>query len=71
LTRKTKKKNGDAEAYRHEADKRENAVPVGLASYDISKPKLKKYEYDPYLDPQLIWSGKKEHSSLERLTWFV
>lgn len=37
------------EAYRHEADKRKNAVPVGLASYDTAKPKPKKYEYDPHL----------------------
>ncbi len=32
----------DVEAYRHETDTRKNAVPVGLASYDISKPKPKK-----------------------------
>jgi hypothetical protein len=43
--------NNGIEAYRHEADKRKNAVPVGLASYDTSKPKPKKYEYDPHLDP--------------------
>jgi 23S rRNA maturation-related 3'-5' exoribonuclease YhaM len=43
-------KGEDVEAYRHEADKRKNAVPVGLASYDTSKPKPKKYEYDPHLD---------------------
>ena len=57
--------SNDIEAYRHETDTRKNAVPVGLASYDISKPKSKKYEYDPHLDPQLIWSGKKEHTSFE------
>ena len=55
----------DIDAYRHETDTRKNAVPVGLASYDTSKPKPKKYEYDPHLDPQLIWSGKKEHTSFE------
>ena len=55
----------DIDAYRHEAETRKNAVPVGLASYDTSKPKPKKYEYDPHLDPQLIWSGKKEHTSFE------
>jgi len=38
---------GDIEVYRHETDKHENAVPVGFASYDIAKPKPKKYEYDP------------------------
>jgi adenine-specific DNA-methyltransferase len=53
------------EAYRHEADKRKNAVPVGLASYDTAKPKPKKYEYDPHLDPQLVWAGKAERTSFE------
>ncbi len=57
--------NGDIETYRHEKETRKNAVPVGLASYDTSKPKQKKYEYDPHLDPQLIWTGKAEHTSFE------
>ena len=25
----------------------------------------KTYEYDPHLDPQLIWAGKTEHTSFE------
>jgi len=33
-------------------NKNKIATPVGLASYDTSKPKPKKYEYDPHLDPQ-------------------
>jgi adenine-specific DNA-methyltransferase len=57
--------SNDIEAYRHETDTRKNAVPVGLASYDTAKPKPKKYEYDPHLDPQLVWSGKKENTSFE------
>jgi hypothetical protein len=107
LARKSRKEE-DVDSYRHEAESRKNAVPVGLASYDTSKPKLKKYEYDPHLDPvrkqrtqftlirdkslkefmsgggkyfwvelqalsilsngvdsQLIWSGKKKHTSFE------
>ncbi len=56
---------GDIKSYKHEKDTRKNAVPVGLASYDTSKPKPKKYEYDPHLDPQLVWAGKKEHTSFE------
>lgn len=40
---KREKKEEDVEAYWHEAVTRKNAVPVGLASYDTSKPK--KYEY--------------------------
>jgi len=66
LARRPKKKE-DIEAYRHEAETRKDAVPVGLASYDTSKPKPRKYDYDPHLDPQLVWSGKKEHTSFEVL----
>ncbi len=55
----------NVDSYRHESETCKNAVPVGLASYDTSKPKPKKYEYDPHLDPQLVWSGKKEHTSFE------
>ncbi|HBR22501.1 MAG TPA: site-specific DNA-methyltransferase, partial [Nitrospiraceae bacterium] len=64
MAKKSRKKE-DIEAYRHETDTRKNAVPVGLASYDTSKPKPKKYEYDPHLDPQLVWAGKAEHTSFE------
>src|SRR5713226_1496878 len=35
------------------------SVPVGRAS---SPAKL---DYDPHLDPQLVWAGKKEHTSFE------
>ena len=63
--RPKKSVNNDVEVYRHENDTRKNAVPVGLASYDTAKPKPKKYEYDPHLDPQLVWAGKKEHTSFE------
>ena len=45
--------NNNIEAYRHETDKRKNALPVGLASYDATKPKPKKYEYDPHLVREL------------------
>ncbi len=55
----------NVDSYRHEQETCKNAVPVGLASYDTSKPKPKEYEYDPHLDPQLVWSGKKEHTSFE------
>lgn len=65
MAKRSRKKKGDIEAYRHEKDRRKNVVPVGLASYDTSKPKPKKYEYDPHLDPQLVWAGKAEHTSFE------
>ena len=55
----------NVEAYRHESETRKNVVPVSLASYDTSIPKPKKYEYDPHLDPQLVWTGKAENKSFE------
>jgi adenine-specific DNA-methyltransferase len=35
------------------------SVPVGRAASPA------KYDYDPHLDPQLVWAGKKEHTSFE------
>ena len=64
MARKSVNKKGDIEVYKHD-DTRKNAVPVGLASYDTSKLKPKNYEYDPHLDPQLIWTGKAERTSFE------
>ncbi len=50
---KGKKRKGsideNVEACRHETGTRKNVVPAGLASYDTSKPKPKKYEYAPQL----------------------
>ncbi|MCX5717722.1 MAG: hypothetical protein NTW44_05310 [Nitrospirae bacterium] len=63
--KKSKGLKEDIDSYKHELETRKNAVPVGLASYDTSKPKPKKYDYNPHLDPQLGWTGKKEHTSLE------
>lgn len=53
---KSRKKNDEVDSYRHEAETQKNAVTVGLASYATSKPKPKKYNYDPHLDPQLVWT---------------
>ena len=55
----------NVKACRHETETRKNVVPAGLASYDTSTPKPKKYEYDPRLDPQLVWTGKAENTSFE------
>ena len=65
MAKKAKKKEEDIDAYRHETETRKNVVPAGLASYDTAKPKPKKYEYDPHLDPQLVWTGKAENTSFE------
>jgi adenine-specific DNA-methyltransferase len=50
--------------YRHE-EKRPNNPPAGLATYDRTLPSRKIYDYDPHLDPQLVWAGKKEHTSFD------
>ena len=50
MARRAKKKEDDVEAYQHETETRKNVVPAGLASYDTSTPKPKKYAYDPHLD---------------------
>ncbi len=60
MAKRIKKKEGEIESYRHEKDTRKNAVLVGLASYDTVKPKPKKYEYDPHLDPQVVCVWRKE-----------
>ena len=53
-------------SYRHRGEERVNNPPVGLVTGatdpDVGK---KTYEYDPHLDPQLVWAGKAEHTSFE------
>lgn len=54
------------EQYTHDGQKRLNNPPVGLVTPDTDKDGQKKtYEYDPHLDPQLVWAGKAEHTSFE------
>jgi len=58
----------EIEQYDHDEAKRLNNPDVGLinAANDPDKtPSKKTYEYDPHLDPQLHWAGKKEHTSFE------
>jgi hypothetical protein len=54
MARKLKTRKEDVDSYRHEDETRKNTIHVGLASYNTSKPKPKKYDCDPHLDPQLI-----------------
>lgn len=69
----TKRKNGKKvtkkpiKSYDHKDKKRINNPPVGLVTpeTDPDKGKKKMYEYDPHLDPQLVWAGKAEHTSFE------
>lgn len=66
MGRKRKDPAGEnVEAYRHETETRKNVVPAGLVSYDTLTSKPKKYEYDPHLNPQLVWAGEKEDTLSE------
>jgi adenine-specific DNA-methyltransferase len=62
MAKKSSKKQVDQ--YKHTDKTRPNNPPVGLVT-----PKTdgivaeKKYDYDPHLDPQLVWAGKTEHTS--------
>lgn len=54
----------DVKDYRHD-ETRKNNPPAGLATYERKRVAEKRYEYDPHLDPQLVWAGKAEHTSFE------
>src|SRR3989304_9006744 len=66
MGRKLQIKKKKLEQYEHKGKRRLNNPPVGLVTPQTDKdaPK-KKYKYDPHLDPQLIWSGKAEHTSFQ------
>ncbi len=53
--------------YDHRGKTRVNNPPVGLVTPRTDPPAAthKTYAYDPHLDPQLVWAGKKEHTSFE------
>ena len=55
------------EQYDHKGKKRVNNPPVGLVTPQTDPPVASRriYAYDPHLDPQLVWAGKKEHTSFE------
>ncbi len=63
----SKKTNRKIEQYEHSKDERANIPHVGLVTpeSDPETGEKKTYEYDPHLDPQLQWAGKKEHTSFE------
>ena len=65
--RKHNKEKKPIESYDHKDKKRANNPPVGLVTpeTDPDRGKKKMYEYDPHLDPQLVWAGKAEHTSFE------
>lgn len=49
------------EDYEHSDARRTNNPPAGLAHLDRDETPTKILEYDPHLDPQLVWAGKSEH----------
>jgi adenine-specific DNA-methyltransferase len=67
--RKTSKPNAAENGpkdYRHQEARRKNNPPAGIApTYEVQQRQKKNYAYDPHLDPQLVWSGKAEHTSCE------
>jgi adenine-specific DNA-methyltransferase len=53
-------------SYEHRDKSRLNNPPAGVApTYEVGERQTTRYAYDPHLDPQLIWSGKAEHTSFE------
>lgn len=69
MAKKRKKAAGakrPIEQYAHKGKTRVNNPPVGLVTprSDPDSPR-KTYEYDPHLDPQLVWAGKAERTSFE------
>ncbi len=55
------------ESYDHQDKKRANIPPVGLVTpqTDPERDAKKTYQYDPHLDPQLVWAGKAERATFE------
>lgn len=67
--RKKKKKvvKKPIKSYDHKDKQRANNPPVGLVTPDTDPDagSQKTYQYDPHLDPQLVWAGKAEHTSFD------
>jgi len=57
--------NNRVQDYRFVGERRKNIPDAGLASFYRERRERKRYEYDPHLDPQLVWAGKAEHASFE------
>jgi len=66
---RTQKPSPDKKAiqqYEHKGKKRLNNPPVGLVTPATDREEGRKtYSYDPHLDPQLVWAGKKERTSFD------
>ncbi len=53
------------EDYEHSDARRTNNPPVGLAHLDREETPVKRLNYDPHLDPQLVWAGKEERATVD------
>ena len=63
---KSRSRVREIDQYDHKGQTRLNNPPVGLVTPETDKLNGKtRYEYDPHLDPQLIWAGRAEHTSFE------
>lgn len=52
--------------FRHGEARRTNNPPAGLApTFEVRQREVTRFQYDPHLDPQLVWAGKAEHTSFE------
>lgn len=53
------------EDYEHSGAKRTNNPPAGLAHLDRDETPTRQLQYDPHLDPQLVWAGKAERTDVK------
>jgi adenine-specific DNA-methyltransferase len=53
------------EDYEHSDARRTNNPPVGLAHLDREETPVKRLNYDPHLDPPLVWAGKEERATVD------
>ena len=66
MARRSKKAKKDIGTYEHTDKERINNPPVGLVTPETDKDADSiSYAHDPYIDPQLSWAGKAEHTSFE------
>jgi len=69
VTNRRKTSSKKIEQYEHKGVERLNNPPVGLVTSELDPSGDKKvYEYDPHLDPQLVWAGKAENTSFKAYT---
>ncbi len=62
----SKSERDGVKQYVHDEQKRLNNPPVGLVTAETDRLNGKiTYEFDPHLDPQLQWAGKKEGTTFK------